>query len=248
MSRIITAAIGAVLIAAPVVAQDLTLRMPQAMMDAGFHKQILPRFKFKHRIDVAPVTDGEADMAFGDSGTRVFQSVDGQEVRLDILTEDAEGKEYAGKFLGWLKSSSGKSAVEGFKPDGTQVYTTELAAVVVQKQEVFGGDKAKGSRLALVHCGRCHVIDKRNRMGGIGSTPSFAALRGRENWSDLFRAFYAHNPHPSFTQVAGVTDPFDPSRQVHIAPVEITLAEIDAIMAFVATLEPKQLGRPVKSN
>ena len=120
--------------------------------------------------------------------------------------------------------------------------------VVVEAPETFDGDKATGARLALVHCGRCHVVDKRNRMGGIGSTPSFAALRGRENWSDLFRAFYAHNPHPSFTQVEGVTDPFDPNRQIHVAPMEITLDEIEAITAFVAEMKPKELGRPVKSN
>ena len=138
--------------------------------------------------------------------------------------------------------------MEGFKPDGGQIYTTALSAVVTEAPEVFDGDTANGSKLALVHCGRCHVVDERNRMGGIGSTPSFAALRGRPNWSDLFRAFFVHNPHPSFTQVTGVTEPFDPNRQIHVAPVEITLEEIEAILAFVATLEPKKLGRPVQSN
>ena len=28
-----------------------------------------------------------------------------------------------------------------------------------------------------------------------------------------FRAFWAENPHPSFTQVTGVTDPFDPNNR-----------------------------------
>jgi hypothetical protein len=73
-------------------------------------------------------------------------------------------------------------------------------------------------------------------------------MRGRENWSDLFRAFYVENPHPSFTQVEGVTEPFDANRQVHVAPVEITLDEIEAITAFVATIEPKDLGKPVGAN
>lgn len=232
----------------PASAEDLTLRMPAEMVEAGFDKQILPRFKFKHRITVVPVTEGEADMAFGANGTRVFSKIDGDETRLEVLTENAARKEQAALFLKWLKSGSGKSAVEGFKPDGTQIYTTELAAVVIEAPEVFDGDTATGSRLALVHCGRCHVVDERNRMGGIGSTPSFAALRGRSNWSDLFRAFFLHNPHPSFTQVAGVTEPFDPNRQIHVAPVEITMDEIEAILAFVDTIEPKQLGRPVQSK
>ncbi len=218
--------------------------MPEQMLSEGFDKQLLPRFKFKHRITIAPVTEGDADMVFGAEGNRVFQRIDGEIVRLEIRTEDAGAR----TFLDWLRSGPGKAAIESFKPDGSQVYTTERAAVVIEKTETFDGDTATGSRLALVHCGRCHVVDERNRMGGIGSTPSFAALRGRSNWSDLFRAFWAHNPHPSFTQVAGVTEPFDPNKALHVAPVEITMEEVEAITAFVATLKPKELGRPVQAN
>lgn len=225
-------------------AQDLTLRMSDDMIAEGLDKQLLPRFKFKHRITIRPVTEGDADMVFGPDGARVFQRIDGDVVRLDIQTESDEAR----KFLDWLKSGPGKAAIESFQPNGTQVYTTEQAVVVVKKTETFDGDKVDGSRLALVHCGRCHVVDERNRMGGIGSTPSFAALRGRGNWSDLFRAFWAHNPHPSFTQVEGVTEPFDPNKELHIAPVEITMDEIEAITAFVATLKPKELGKPVQAN
>jgi len=81
-----------------------------------------------------------------------------------------------------------------------------------------------------------------------GSTPSFGALRARANWSDLFRAFYVKNPHPSFTQIEGVTEPFDPDHLPHIAPVTITEADLEAIVAFVATLKPKDLGQPVRRN
>lgn len=239
-----TIAVALVLFTNMAVAEELTLRMPEEMLAEGFDKQILPRFKFKHRIAIQPVTEGEADMVFGDEGNRIFQRIGGDVTRLEIRT-DADG---AKTFLDWLRSGPGKAAIEGFKPDGAQVYTTEQAAVVVERKETFDGDTVDGSRLALVHCGRCHVVDERNRMGGIGSTPSFAALRGRQNWSDLFRAFWAHNPHPSFTQVEGVTEPFDPNRALHVAPIEITMDEVDAITAFVATLKPKELGRPVQSN
>lgn len=239
-----TIIVGIALMASAASAQELTLRMSEDMIAEGFDKQILPRFKFKHRITVRPVTEGAADMAFGDEGNRVFQRIEGEILRLAIQTESDDAK----TFLDWLKSGPGKAAIEGFQIDGAQVYTTEQAVVVVKKTETFDGDKAQGSRLAIVHCGRCHVVDERNRMGGIGSTPSFAALRGRSNWSDLFRAFWAHNPHPSFTQVAGVTEPFDPNKALNIAPVEITMDEIEAITAFVATIKPKELGKPVQSN
>jgi mono/diheme cytochrome c family protein len=115
-------------------------------------------------------------------------------------------------------------------------------------EEAIEGDVALGSLLSLQHCGRCHVVDKRNRMGGIGSTPSFPALRGRDGWADLFRKYWTENPHPSFTQVAGVTEPFDPDRPAFIAPVTVTLEEIDAIVAFVATITPKDLGGAVRGN
>ena len=85
-------------------------------------------------------------------------------------------------------------------------------------------------------------------MGGIGSTPSFAAMRGRPNWTDLYLAFWSENPHPSFTEVIGVTEPFDASNMPHIAPMRITPEEIDAITAFVETIKPKDLGRPVQSQ
>ena len=231
-------------------AQDLTIRMPEAMLAEGFDKHILPRFGFKHRIRIAPVGGGEADLDLSETpgGFRVFSDADGAVYHLAILTEDADEKDKAVKFVDWLQSTPGKSAIESFAPDGTQVYSTDVKVAVVQAPERFVGDKEVGSRLALVHCGRCHVVDKRNRMGGIGSTPSFAALRGRTNWADLFRAFFVHNPHPSFTQVAGVTEPFDPNRQIHVAPVEVTLEEIEAITAFVETIKPKDLGRPVASQ
>lgn len=224
--------------------------MPGSMLDQGFDKQILPRFGFKHRIKIASVAGDEADMELSDApgGFRVMVDTAGTVYFLSILTGDTEKAEKAGIFKDWLQSVPGKAAIESFAPEGSPIYSTEVKVVVVVQTESFDGDKETGARLALVHCGRCHVVDERNRMGGIGSTPSFAAMRGRENWSSLFRAFYAENPHPSFTQVEGVTEPFDPNRQIHVAPVLITLEEIESIAAFVATIEPKDLGRSVQTQ
>lgn len=231
------------------VAEDraFLLALPDDMIAQGFDNHLLTRFKFKTRISVTPV--GPADAANAallpeGEGARVFQDAGGRPWRLARL-DDPDGHVKA--FEDWLKSGPGKSAIESFAPAGVAMFTTEAAAVAIVEEESFDGDVANGAKLALVHCGRCHVVDERNRMGGIGSTPSFAALRGREGWSDLFRAFWSHNPHPSFTTVDGVSAP-DESAVVHIAPVEITLDEIEAITAFVATIEAKDLGRPVQSN
>ena len=224
---------------------DLTIRMPADLIAAGFDKQLLPRFGFKHRIRVAAVIEGEADMRLAPTGAGTFVFRDANETE---FTLDAGTDPRGGTFLEWLQSDPGRAAIETFAPDGQQLFFTEIIVEEVIVEEVFDGDTKSGSDLAILHCGRCHVVDERNRMGGIGSTPSFSALRGRENWSDLFRAFYTHNPHPSFTQVDGVTAPFDPNRQVHVAPVEITIDDVEAITAFVATIKPKNLGRPVQAN
>lgn len=111
---------------------------------------------------------------------------------------------------------------------------------------VSGDDYAPGEKLTLLHCGRCHVVSMRNRFGGIGSTPSFAAMRTADDWEERFRAFYALNPHPAFTQVAGVTPPFVPERPSPIHPVELTPDEIETIIQFTRTIEPKDLGAEVR--
>ncbi len=178
----------------------------------------------------------------GTDGARVFANAQGTEYRV-VLQSDDPG---AAKFLDWLRSGPGRAAVESFPRDAPPAYTTTLAVVAVAEAVKIDGDAVLGSGLALRHCGRCHVVDQRNRMGGIGSTPSFAAMRGRPHWVDLFRKYWSENPHPSFTEVIGVTEPFSDTNLTHIAPVRITLEQIDAITAFVETLEPLDLGRPIQ--
>lgn len=228
---------------------DLTLAVPAVMIENGFTKHLLPRFGFKTRIRIAPTTMiEEADLAlvFGaQDGSIVFQTSEGTPVRLIVYNQDSEKNENSKKFSNWLNSDPGKAAIEGFPSGGPPIYLVGSPSQKAEVEVVLDGDVAAGSKLAIFHCGRCHVVDERNRMGGIGSTPSFAALRGRVGWSDLFLAFWAENPHPSFTQVEDVTEPFSDQRPSHIAPVELTLDDIDAITAFVATLEPKDLGAQV---
>ena len=221
------------------------------MLAAGFDKHLLPRFKFKHRIALTAVGPGEdAELALvpgGTEGARVFARTEDQSVvRLETLSDAPGVAEVAGTLRKWLISTPGKSAIEGFAPDGTALFTAQVKKATVVVAETIEGDVALGSNLAIRHCGRCHVVDKRNRMGGIGSTPSFAALRGRGNWSDLFLKYWTENPHPSFTQIDGMTEPFTADRPTHVQPVELTLEDVEAITAFVGTLKPLDLGAPIQ--
>lgn len=105
---------------------------------------------------------------------------------------------------------------------------------------------APGEKLTLFNCGRCHVINERNRRGGIESTPSFAIIRSWENWEDKMRAFWALRPHIVFTQIARVTPSFPENRPPPIHPIHLTLSEVERIVEYARTLEPADLGDKVQ--
>ena len=67
-------------------------------------------------------------------------------------------------------------------------------------------------------------------------------------WLKRFEGFYALKPHGAFTQVADVTPPFNPARPSPIVPIEMTLDDLDAILAYVATVAPADLGAPIQSQ
>lgn len=121
-----------------------------------------------------------------------------------------------------------------------------LAASGLSPVAATAVDYAPGEKLTLFNCGRCHVINEKNRYGGIGSTPSFGALRTLPDWEDRFDAFYTLAPHPAFTQVEGITDPFPIDRPSPIHPLELTLDEIRTIKEFTRTITPKDLGGEVR--
>jgi mono/diheme cytochrome c family protein len=143
----------------------------------------------------------------------------------------------------WLRADQGNGPA---MPSARTVSLLALALTASVADTAPAEQFAPGEKLALRHCGRCHVVNERNRMGGIGSTPSFAALRTLPDWEERFRAFFALNPHPAFTQVDGVTEPFPPERPSPIHPLALTPDEIDAITGFAGTIAPKDLGAPVR--
>lgn len=93
------------------------------------------------------------------------------------------------------------------------------------------GDSQKGRAISEEHCSRCHVVGDYNRMGGIGSTPSFQLLRGMQDWRERFETFYARRPHPVHVRVEGL--PQLTNLPPNAAPFTITLDDVDHILAFV---------------
>lgn len=231
----------ALMVVSPIgaVAQDkaFSLTAPDAMVESGFLKYVLPRFSLKTGVKIEIVAEG-GDAAFGADGVPVFREG-------DIVWHLSGGDADIDRFRDWLVSDVGKRAVEGF--DGG-AYSSDFAVDEVVAEISFEGDAAVGEKVSLLHCGRCHVVNDSNRMNAIGSSPSFALLRTFTDWDQRFAAFYALKPHAAFTQIEDVTEPFDISRPSPIVPIEITLEDLEAIMAYVAVIAPADLGAPIQSQ
>lgn len=225
--------------------EPLTLKMPEALRAQGFDQHLLPRFRFRSRITVEAVTGGSADMvlsADGPGGTVVFSDDQGKDFRLRIR-RDPEGR--ASAFLDWLRSTPGRAAISGFEPVAlTPADPKPRATAKVE----LSGDAAHGRKLAHERCQRCHVVNPDRPFAGIGSTPSFPAIRSMPGWRDRFTGFWGVNPHRGLVAVEEVHDPNTDQRPVPMVQVRLTLDDVDDILAYVATLTPLDLGAPVASG
>lgn len=229
------------------VAQDkeFTLQAAPELIDSGLVKFLVPRFSMKTqvRVNVVPLDAPRADavqLAPG-SGTLVLAR-DGTDYLLTVPEGDAD----ATRFGDWLAGEVGQRTVASFVPE-TGAPFEPVADRPAPKQTLdMSVDISKGIELSLLHCGRCHVIGPQNKMNGIDSTPSFGVLRNLSDWERRFETFYVLNPHPSFTQIEDVTPAFDPERPPPIVPVEMTLEDLEEILAFVARMDPADLGAPIR--
>lgn len=241
----------------------------------GLLRYLLPRFSLKHGIRVIVETGGDdlldtlaatggadAMIAAEDLARAVRDRGEGTELRIAFHSADpagggsfaivvipgGAGAEHAAAFADWLTSEIGQRTVASFEHAGVVAYLPGAVAAAPQPEAPPQGDVRLGEELAHASCGRCHVVSERNRFGGIGSTPSFAAMKTIPDWRERFRNFWSKPPHPVFLQVEGVTEPFDPDRPPHIVPVEIDAEELAAIIAYANSITPKDLGATVQSR
>lgn len=213
----------------------------------GLWSYVLPRFKLKTGIKVR--LDYGASRLVGDvlmlqdGTTPVMVRADGVEFRATLNRQSQHGK----RFMEWLVSEVGQRTISAFRKDEQQLF---FPAVVEVSEDAapLTGNVSVGEKTALAKCGRCHVISEKNKYGGIDSTPSFGALRTLKDWQEKFRVFWTLNPHPSFTQIAGVTEPFDPAHPPHIYPIYLTIKEVSDIGAYLQTIPPKDLGPPLEGE
>ncbi|QDG75916.1 cytochrome c [Labrenzia sp. PHM005] len=227
-----------------IAAGSFQLSVPQDLRDSGFLKYLLPRFSLKTntRIELVDAgTPADADLSDGADGTPVFEGLG--KVWVLAVKVDAPG---VVRFEEWLTGDVGRRTIDGFPAKNGVSFAAAAARAVEVDPGLIAGDAGRGEKLAVLHCGRCHRVNAAKRISGIGSTPSFAIMRSFADWQARFEGFFAINPHPSFTVIKDVTEPFDETRPPAIVPVEMTMGELDAIMAFVSRIPPADLGAPLK--
>ncbi|MEO1549329.1 MAG: hypothetical protein AAFR93_02730 [Pseudomonadota bacterium] len=225
-------------------AEDRLVRLyaPPNLVETGVLKFALPRFSLKTQVKVQLVeTPQEADLRLGDTGTPLFFGLD-QTWSVDAPSAGHPGTD---KLRAWLTSDVGVRTIQGFAPEGTPLFGAPQAVERVVVEVTLDGDAVWGHEVSLAKCTRCHAVDKNTAWSSIGSTPSFAVLRSLGDWEQRFAAFYALNPHPSFTQIEDLTDPFPVNRPSPISPIELTLEEVEAILAYVAAMPAADLGKPL---
>ncbi|WP_243721869.1 c-type cytochrome [Meridianimarinicoccus aquatilis] len=241
--RISFVALCVALWAMPASAQDntVTLAVPESVANAGLWTYVLPRFTLKTRVRVTLDPSGALALDEAADGPAALVAGD------TVLRLSEPGSEAATRFADWLTSDVGRNTIDSYaEAAGEPAFAAPDAAAIQRKAVAYEGDAVAGEDLSLTHCGRCHVVNDRNRMNGLGSTPSFGMLRSMADWARRFEGFFALNPHGAFTQITDVTAPFPIDRPSPIAPVEITLDELDAILAFVQQMPPADLGAPIR--
>lgn len=224
--------------------ERFTLAVDPVLQDSGLMAHVLPRFALKtgRRADPGTMGAAEAEIDAGPEGRAVFAR--GPQVfRLRLRSDNPA----AARFADWILSDAGQGTVAAFVPQTGPAFlpAAEADAPVTV---VFDGDPQRGAEVAATHCARCHRTAPDSRDIGIGSTPSFMALRALPDWAERAMAFYALNPHPGFMLVRDLSPPFDPARPPAIRPVELTLDDVADVQAYLATLEPADLGTEIEAK
>ena len=227
--------------------EEIHLHFPEELLMVEFDKHILPRFKFKTQITINAVNsfeNSDASIGIKTNGTSIFSDLNDVIYKIKLSTTDESKLKKIDRFIDWLKSSSGISAIEGFELNGAQIFK----ALQLEKKEtqefVFEGDDENGLLISKKHCKRCHVVDD-NAFAGIDSSPSFHAMRSFEDWEERFRAFWTVSPHLNVISIKDVYDAGTKFSPVVIAPIELTLDEVDDILSYVSKIKPKDLGKPI---
>ena len=236
------------LAAAPLWGEARAVRLYAApeLVETGLLAYVLVRFRLKTQIRVELVEREAAEVLLDaprDGAAALIRGPGG-----DYAVWVQAESQAALRLRDWLGSEIGLRTLAAYRQGGAQVVFALEAVEAVQEVALPEGDITAGRALALRNCGRCHVVGAENRMQGIESTPSFPLLRSLPDWQVRFATYYQRIPHPAFTQIEGLTEPFDAMLPPPIVPLALSVDEFNAIIAFVARIAPADLGAPLATR
>ena len=81
--------------------------------------------------------------------------------------------------------------------------------------------------------------------GDVGVVHSLKQHYGLLDWEERFRAFWTVSPHLNVISIKEVYDAGSKLSPVVIAPIELSLDDIDDILSYVSKIKPKDLGKPI---
>ena len=232
----------------PTTALALSLSHQKAV-PADLVQYILPRFSLKTRVRFDRVqTSGDIQLSTEepDVGTAIFTLASGAVVYVGTSVSLAEDPDYIA-LVDWLLSEPGRATIADFRQDGSQVAFPVEAAEAAPIEVVIVGDVDNGRQLSMNHCRRCHKVDRADKYAGIGNSPSFHAMRSFDDWYVRFSTFYAVSPHKALISVKGSGIEKD-RNLIAIAPIDLEISDINDIVAFVHSLTPLDLGKPIQFN
>ncbi|MCF6444235.1 hypothetical protein [Nereida sp. MMG025] len=231
-------------LATQVHADDRLVRVYAApeLVQSGVMQHLAPRFSLKTQVRIEFVAQPTAaELVLDRDGHALFDGF-GTTWGVSVSTET----DAALRLKTWLQSGVGTDTVLSFAPDGQALFAEPTLQTVVAKVREMDSTAILGQEISHVKCARCHVTQAGRGQIDIGSTPSFAVLRSLSDWESRFSAFYVLKPHPAFTQIDGVTPPFANDRPSPIAPITLSLEDLDAIMAYVDAMDAADLGQPLQ--
>ena len=210
---------------------------------------VVPRFSLKTRIRFDRVdTAGDIQFVIGppEAGTEVFQLVSGETVYISAVGDAAQSREYQ-SFVDWLVSDPGRATIADFEIDGNRIAIPVDAQEAAKVEIVIVGDLSHGRELSTNHCRRCHKVDRADKYSGTDNAPSFHAMRSFDDWYVRFSTFYTVSPHKALISVKG--SGIEKDRElIAIAPIDLKMSDINDIVAFVHSLTPLDLGKPIQFN
>jgi len=210
---------------------------------------VLPRFSLKTRIRFDRV-EASGDIQFVtapvNNSVQILELASGEVVYVTATHNAVEHQAYT-RFVDWLLSEPGRATIADFRLDGEQFAFPVEAAEVVETAVVIVGNVDTGKELSLSHCRRCHKVDRADKYSGIGNAPSFHAMRSFDDWYIRFSTFYTVSPHKALISVKGSGIQKD-RELITIAPIDLEMSDINDIVAFVHSLTPLDLGKPIQFN